>query len=179
MKLYPSLHIMIFAPNSLERRRISVIGTEAGRQSQRSTALAAKMKKALEESRKQNRNVQRTDADGSYISVTRMNTHLHSSIESGRVALALPNDENAISISITPRKNETETEQCELNNHTHLTEVIADRDFEDGSHREENEDFMVDIDLSVGVDEVEDDDSCWSYETENNDNAVAENSDIL
>lgn len=180
MSLKRALHIMIFAPNSLERRRISVIGTEAGRQSQRNSALAAKMKKALEESRKQNRNVQRTDADGSYMSVTRMNSHLHSSIESGRVALALPNDENAISISIAPRKNETETEQeCELNNHTNHTEVIADRDVEDGSNCEKNEEFMFDIDLSVGVDEVEDDDSCWSYETENNDDAVAENSDIL
>ncbi|GFH58343.1 hypothetical protein CTEN210_14819 [Chaetoceros tenuissimus] len=182
MSLRRALHIMIFAPNSLERRRISVIGTEAGRQSQRSTALAAKMKKALEESRKQSRKVQRTDADGSYMPVTRTNTHLHSSIESGRVAPASSNrdETNVISISITPRKNETETEEeCELNNHTNLTEVMADGDVEDGSSSEQNEEFMFDIDLSVGGDEIEDDDSCWSYEMENNDDAVAEKSDIL
>lgn len=152
---------------------------EIKKYTKRSTALAAKMKKALEESRKHNRKVQRTDADGSYTLVTRVNTHLHSSIENEWMAIASQNDENAISISINPRKNEIETEQCELNNHTHLTTVMADHDHVDGSGSEDNEDFMFDIDLSVVEGEVQDDDSCWSYETDNNDGAVAENSKIF
>lgn len=87
--------------------------------------------------------------------------------------------ELGISKAIEEKLKHFHEQECELNNHTHLTTVMADHDHEDGSGSEDNEDFMFDIDLSVVEGEVQDDDSCWSYETDNNDGAVAENSNIL